>query len=59
MRTVVPGAVNSEVVLDVDGGGEIVAIITEASARRLELAPRVRATALVKASDVVLAVVTA
>jgi molybdate transport system regulatory protein len=59
VRTVVPGAVNSEVVLDVDGGGEIVAIITEASARRLELAPRVRATALVKASDVVLAVVTA
>lgn len=59
VRTLVPDAVNAEVVLDLDGGGELVAIITEASVQRLALAPGARATALVKASDVVLAVVTA
>ncbi len=55
---VAPGAVNSEVTLELDGGGgvRIVAIVTEASARALGLAPGVEATALVKASDVILAV---
>lgn len=55
---VTPGAVNAEVVLDLGGGEQIVAIVTEASVERLQLAPGVRATALVKASDVILAVTT-
>lgn len=56
VRAVAPGAVNSEVTLDLDGGAQVVAIITEASAQALGLASGVRATALVKASDVILAV---
>ncbi len=56
VRTVQPGAVNDEVVLDVDGGETVVSTITHASAQALGLAPGVRATALVKASDVILAV---
>jgi molybdate transport system regulatory protein len=56
VRTVVPGAVNAEVLLDIDGGGEIVAIVTQASVQALGLVAGTRATALVKASDVILAV---
>lgn len=51
-----PGAVNSEVTLDTAGGATIVAIVTEASVRSLGLVPGAQATALVKASDVILAV---
>jgi len=53
---VVPGAVNAEVVIDLDGGGSIAAIVTEGSARSLGLKPGVRATALFKATSVILAV---
>jgi molybdate transport system regulatory protein len=52
------GAVNAEVQLDLDGGGRVVAIVAQDGARDLGLAPGVRATALVKASDVILAVST-
>lgn len=58
VRSITPGAVNSEVTLDIDAGGQIIAMITEASVRALALAPGVRASALVKASDVILAVTT-
>lgn len=53
---VTPGAVNAEVVLDVDGGGSIAAIVTQGSVKALGLAPGARATALFKASSVILAV---
>lgn len=53
---VTPGAVNSEVTLDMDGGEQVVSTITVASVKALGLAPGVRATALVKASDVIVAV---
>jgi molybdate transport system regulatory protein len=53
---VTAGAVNSEVTLALDGGGELHAIVTAASVAALGLAPGVCATALVKASDVILAV---
>ncbi len=53
-----PGAVNTEVVIDIDGGGSIAAIITHGSAKALELTPGTRATALFKASSVILAVIT-
>lgn len=58
VRAVAPGAVNSEVTLELDGGGgaQIVAIVTEASVKALGLVPGAKATALVKASDVILAV---
>jgi molybdate transport system regulatory protein len=51
-----PGAVNAEVVLALDGGGEVAAIVTQASVKSLGLSAGVRATALFKASSVILAV---
>lgn len=54
VKRVTPGAVDCEVVLDVGGGDEIVAIITNTSATNLALAPGVTATALVKAPWVIL-----
>ncbi|MCD6735039.1 MAG: TOBE domain-containing protein [Burkholderiaceae bacterium] len=56
VRSVRPGAVNAEVTLDIDGGGQIVAMLTGASVGELGLAAGVRAAALVKAPDVILAV---
>jgi molybdate transport system regulatory protein len=52
---IVPGAVNSEVVLKVAGDAEIVAVITKESVEDLGLAPGVPAIALIKSSFVILA----
>jgi molybdate transport system regulatory protein len=52
----VPGAVNTEVVIALEGGGSIAAIITNASAGALELAEGVQATAMFKASSVIIGV---
>jgi molybdate transport system regulatory protein len=56
VERIVPGAVNAEVVLTLDGGGSIAALITTASVDALGLAPGVRAEALFKASSVILGV---
>ena len=56
IASVTPGAVNAEVVLDLDDGGSIGATVTQASLAELGLAPGARATALFKASSVILAV---
>ncbi|MFO1301009.1 MAG: TOBE domain-containing protein [Burkholderiaceae bacterium] len=58
IRSIRPGAVNAEVALDIDSGGQIVAIVTEASVTQMALAPGMRAVALIKAPDVILAVAT-
>lgn len=50
------GAVNSEVEIRTAGGFNLCAIITNASAAGLGLAPGVAATAIVKAQQVILAV---
>ena len=57
VNKVTPGAVNSEITIDVDGGGSINAIVTQGSVKALGLAPGARATAMFKASSVILAVV--
>ena len=57
VRSVTPGAVNAEVAIETPDGVAIVAVITQAAVRELGLAPGVPATALVKASDVILAVI--
>ncbi|EHR69464.1 molybdenum-pterin binding domain protein [Burkholderiales bacterium JOSHI_001] len=57
VQAVTPGAVNGEVVLAIAGGLTVVAIVTQAAIAELGLAPGVVVTALVKASDVLLAVV--
>lgn len=53
---VVPGAVNADVLLDVAGCGRVAAIVTRESVAAMGLAPGVRATAVFKASSVILAV---
>jgi molybdate transport system regulatory protein len=50
------GAVNDEVVLEIDDGKTITATITHESAEALEIKVGVRAQALIKASHVILAV---
>lgn len=50
------GAVNGEVLLRLSGGEEMAAIVTNGSIGRLGLEPGVTATALVKASSVLLSV---
>lgn len=56
VKTVTHGAVNSEVVLELPGGGELVSVITRASAESLDLQPGQDVHAVIKASNVMLAV---
>jgi molybdopterin-binding protein len=56
VRSVTHGAVNSEVVLELPGGVTLVSIITRASAEGLGLAPGGDAYAVIKASNVMVAV---
>ena len=56
VKKVVPGAVNSEVVIELPGGAEIVSIITKSSARSLGLKKGKAVYAVVKASNVMIAV---
>lgn len=51
-----PGAVNTEVEMELPGGLSLCAIVTMNSAERLKLVPGGRVTAAVKASHVILAV---
>jgi len=56
VKSITHGAVNSEVVLELPGGAELVSIITKHSAEDLGLAVGVEAYAVVKASNVMIAV---
>jgi molybdate transport system regulatory protein len=56
VRTVTEGAVMTEVVIDLDAGQEVVAAITTESARRLGLAIGRRVVAVVKSTEVMVAV---
>ncbi len=56
VKSVTHGAVNSEVVLELPGGVELVSIVTRASAEALGLQAGTEAFAVVKASSVMLAV---
>jgi molybdopterin-binding protein len=56
VKKVTHGAVNSEVVIELPGGVELVSIITKTSAESLGLAPGKEAYAVVKASNVMIAV---
>lgn len=51
-----PGAVNTEVVIELPGGGTVAAIVTNESARQLGLAAGVPAEAIFKASSVILGI---
>lgn len=56
VEKIVKGAVNAEVVLDIGGGRKLVSIITNASADSLGLSVGGQAGALIKASNVIVAV---
>jgi len=56
VRRVEHGAVNSEVTVELPDGQEIVSVITKASAQRLGLAEGREVLAVVKASNVMIAV---
>jgi molybdopterin-binding protein len=56
VKSVKGGAVNTEVVIQIAGGTEIVAIITKESADSLKLAPGKQAYAIVKASSVMVGI---
>ena len=55
VKKVEHGAVNSEVTIELDGGIEVVSIITKQSAEQLEVSVGKAVFAVVKASDVMIA----
>lgn len=56
VKSVTQGVVNSEVVIELPGGALVVSIITRTSAESLGLEPGKDAYAVIKASDVMVAV---
>jgi molybdopterin-binding protein len=56
VKKVTSGAVNDEITLEVAPGVEVVAVITKSSAQRLNLSEGKEAYAVIKASDVMVAV---
>ncbi|WP_017298830.1 TOBE domain-containing protein [Nodosilinea nodulosa] len=56
VKSVTMGAVNAEIVIEVAAGLSITSIITKASAEQLGLAVGSEAYAVIKASDVLMAV---
>lgn len=56
IKKIVPGAVNSEVIIELPGGSEIVSIITRESVDSLELKVGKQVYAVIKASNVMVAV---
>ncbi len=56
VKTVNHGAVNSEIVIELPGGVQVVSVITKTSAESLGLGPGKEAYAVIKASNVMIAV---
>jgi molybdopterin-binding protein len=55
VKKVTPGAVNTEVIVEVSKGTQVVSIITKDSASRLKLSKGKKVYAVIKASDVMIA----
>jgi len=55
IKKVTPGAVNSEIIIEIADGVEIVSIITKSSTERLGLKEGKEAYAVIKASNVMIA----
>ena len=55
VRKITPGHVNTEVVLQLAGGEEVVSLISKEAAERLELQVGKKAYAIIKASSVMMA----
>jgi molybdopterin-binding protein len=56
VKGIVPGAVNTEVTVEIAPGVEVVSVITKASAEQLGLAEGREVYAVIKSSDVMIAI---
>ncbi|KAF3883782.1 MULTISPECIES: TOBE domain-containing protein [Nostocales] len=56
VKKVVEGAVNTEVTLEIAPGVEVISIITKSSAEKLQLTEGKQAYAIIKSSDVMVAI---
>jgi molybdopterin-binding protein len=56
VKSIVPGAVNSEVIVELPSGEQIVSVITKGSAEHLQLQTGKDVFVVIKASNVMLAV---
>jgi molybdopterin-binding protein len=56
IKEITPGAVNSEVVIQLPGGQEVASIITKKSAESLKLKVGQEAYAVIKASEVMIGI---
>ncbi len=56
VKKIIQGAVNSEVIIELPGGTEVVSIITKESVESLELKAGKEVYAVIKASNVMVAV---
>lgn len=56
IKSVTPGAVDSEVIIELAPGIEIASIITKVSAEKLALKPGTKAYAIIKAPNVMIGV---
>jgi molybdopterin-binding protein len=56
VRSVTTGVVNAEVAIQLPGGGELVSVITKTSAKALKLKKGSPILAVIKSSDILLAV---
>jgi len=56
VKQITPGAVNTEVLVELPGGAEVVSIITKSSAERLGLKPGKEVYAIIKASNVIIGI---
>jgi molybdopterin-binding protein len=56
VKAITPGAVNTEVVIEIAGGSEVVSIITKTSADSLGLGVGKEVYAVIKATNVMVAV---
>ena len=56
VKKVIPGMVNTEVLIELSSGNEIVSVITKDSAEKLNLSSGKQVYAVIKASDVMVGV---
>jgi molybdopterin-binding protein len=56
IKRITVGAVNTEILIELAGGAEMVSVITKTSADKMKLTEGSEAYAVVKASDVMIAV---
>lgn len=56
VKKIVDGAVNTEVTLEIASGVEVISIITKSSAEKLQLTEGKQAYAIIKSSDVMVAI---